>query len=286
MLGEFSRLVFESLLELPQAEVCGVITTGGMPVSGQPDGDLPVQVARQPHIGELAEQRGLPWKHVDQLNNWDTADWVTARSPDLILIACFSHYIPSSIYQIPELGGFNLHPSLLPGYRGPMPMFWQFRNAEPVFGVTLYKLADQLDAGPVLLQAANKLVPGCTGLQMNEQLGKLAAILAEKFIVDLPELPVLEQQDDSLASYQGYPTKSDFMLDPNWSAERAYIFMMGTQHWNQEYSVKLNDKQYMVKDVLGFQELGSQDSAFIKTESACSIQFNPGLLQVRSLLQV
>lgn len=283
MLGEFSRLVFESLLDLPQAEICGVISTGGMPATGQHNGDMPVRVSRLPHIGEQAEQRKLPWIHVDQLSNEDTLDWIAARAPDLIMIACFSHTIPSSIYHLPELGSYNLHPSLLPAYRGPMPMFWQFRNAEPVFGVSLHKLVDELDGGPILLQASHKLVPGCTGIQMNIELGKLAAILAEKFIVDLPERPVLQEQDDSLASYQGYPTASDFMLDANWSAKRACIFMMGTQHWNQAYSINLNGENYEVDEALDFQEFDRQASAVIETASAYSIQFKQGLLRVRKL---
>ncbi|HED17476.1 MAG TPA: hypothetical protein ENI64_11765 [Gammaproteobacteria bacterium] len=244
MLGEFSRQVLESLLAMPQAEICGVISTGGMPATGHFDGDLPVKISCMPHIGELAEQGNLPWRHVDQLSDQNTADWITARTSDLILVACFSYRIPSSIAGLPALGSYNLHPSLLPAYRGPMPMFWQFRNAETVFGVTLHKLADKLDVGPVLLQASHKLVPGCTGIQMNKELGILAATLAEKFIAELPELPTLQDQDESLASYQGYPTAHDFMLNAKWSAKRAYIFMKGTQHWNQTYSISLNDEQY------------------------------------------
>lgn len=283
MLGEFSRLVFESLLNMPQVEVCGVISTGGMPATGHSDGDMPVQVSRLPHIGEQAEQRNLPWKHVDDLSSWDTADWITARAPNLILVACFSHYLPSSIYHLPELGSYNLHPSLLPAYRGPMPMFWQFRNAEPVFGVSLHKLADKLDGGPVLLQASHKLVPGCTGIQMNNELGKLAATLAEIFIADLPGLPVLQEQDESLASYQGYPTTSDFILAPDGPAKRAYIFMKGTQHWNQTYSISLNNEQYEVDEALDFQESGVQDGAIVETTSGFSIRFGQGLLRVRKL---
>jgi len=282
MLGEFTRLVFESLLDSSHAEICGVITTGGMPATGRADGDMPVEVSRLPHVGELAEQKQLPWKHVDEFSEQE-ADWIQSQAPDLILIACFSHFIPSSIYQLPELGSYNLHPSLLPAYRGPMPMFWQFRNAEPVFGVTLYKLGDELDAGPILLQADHKLVPGCTGLEMNTHLGELAALLTDNFIVNLADQQILQEQDDSLASYQGYPTVSDFSLDLSWSAERAYIFMLGTRHWNQVYTIHIDNDNYEIDDALDFQEHSSQASAIIETESGFTIQFKQGLLSVRKM---
>jgi len=286
MLGEFSRLVFEALLNLPKVEICGVISTGGMPATGQADGDMPVRVSRLSHIGELAEQRDLPWLHVDHLSSPETVDWITGRNPSLILVACFSHCIPSSIHQLPELGSYNLHPSLLPAYRGPMPMFWQFRSAEPVFGVTLHKLVNKLDGGQIILQASHKLVPGCTGMQMNQELGKLAAILAEKLVAELPELPVLQEQDEGLASYQGYPDIHDFILNADWSAKRAYIFMMGTQHWNQAYSIKLNGETCEINEALDFQATGVQDSPVVETESAYSIQFAQGLLIVRKMRNI
>jgi len=286
MLGEFSRLVFESLLDLSQVEVCGVISTGGMPATGQSSGDMPVRVARLSHIGEQAEQNNIPWLHVDHLSSPETVDWIAERAPNLILVACFSHYIPSSIYQFPELGSYNLHPSLLPAYRGPMPMFWQFRNAEPFFGVSLHKLADKLDGGQILLQANHKLVPGCTGIQMNKELGGLAAILVEKFLAGLPECPVLQEQDESLASYQGYPATPDFMLNEDWPAKRAYIFMMGTQHWNQAYSISLNGETYEVDGALGFQESGLQGSPTVETKSAYSIRFAQGALSVRKMRKI
>lgn len=286
MLGEFSRLVFESLTDLRQIKICGVISTGGQPAAGQKNADMPVQVSRMPHIGDLAEDRNLPWIHIDQPGNHVTLDWITAREPDLILVACFSHYIPPSVHHLPRLGCYNLHPSLLPAYRGPMPMFWQFRNAESSFGVTLHQLVDKLDSGPIILQADHKLVPGCTGIQMNKELGELAAMLAVKFIIGLPELPVLQQQDESLASYQGYPTVSDFMLDENWPAKRAYIFMCGTQHWNQSYTIRLHGETYEIDEALDLHESGTQTSAIIEKESGYSIQFKQGLLHVRKLRKV
>ena len=283
MLGEFSRLVFESLFDLPQAEVCGVISTGGLPVTGNSNGDLPVKVSRLAHIGEQANDRKLPWLHVDNFNNKDTLEWISQRSPDLILIACFSYYIPAAIHNLPALGSYNLHPSLLPAYRGPMPMFWQFRNAETSFGVTLHRLVDKLDRGPIALQASHNLVPGCSGLQMNKELGMLAASLAREFIADLPELPVLREQDDSQASYQSYPVASDFVLDANATARQAFIFMRGTQHWNQAYSIKLDGSMYEIDEAVDYQESGSQASAIVETASGYSVRFGQGVLRVRKL---
>ena len=52
---------------------------------------------------------------------------LAALAPDVILVACFSLILAAELLQAPRLGCFNLHPSLLPGYRGPAPLFWQWR---------------------------------------------------------------------------------------------------------------------------------------------------------------
>ncbi len=286
MLGEFSRLVFESLLEFPDAEIAGVITAGHKLASGSRKGDLPVRLAGPFHVADLARGRGLPCLHVDNLKGSETLEWISGLSFDMILVACFSHYIPSTIYQLPKLGSFNLHPSLLPAYRGPMPMFWQFRHAEQEFGVTLHQIIDTMDGGPIALQDTHKLVPGCTGLQMNQELGSIAAGLAREFISALPDKLRLTQQDESLASYQGYPAPSDFSLDINSTARDAYIFMKGTQHWNQVYSIKLGNQVFEIDRAIEFRENERQSSELINMKRGYSIQFRQGLLHVRELRKV
>lgn len=71
---------------------------------------------------------------------------------DIILIACFGHKIPARIWQKMKLPCWNLHPSLLPAYRGPDPLYWQLNNHEPDTGLTLHEVIGDIDAGDILAQ--------------------------------------------------------------------------------------------------------------------------------------
>ncbi|WP_207229373.1 methionyl-tRNA formyltransferase [Ktedonosporobacter rubrisoli] len=73
-------------------------------------------------------------------------------SPDLILVAGFPRKFPPALLDVPRLGCVNWHPSLLPRYRGPEPIFWQFMNGETQTGITFHRMDADIDTGPILVQ--------------------------------------------------------------------------------------------------------------------------------------
>lgn len=72
--------------------------------------------------------------------------------PDLALCAGFPWKIPAEALEVPRLGVVNFHPSLLPRYRGPIPVGWAIRNGDSEIGVTFHRMAAELDTGPILSQ--------------------------------------------------------------------------------------------------------------------------------------
>src|SRR5512146_3112378 len=60
--------------------------------------------------------------------------------PDLILVTGFPRLLPPAVLALPRLGCVNVHPALLPAYRGPDPIFWQFYNGEPGLGLTIHRM--------------------------------------------------------------------------------------------------------------------------------------------------
>src|SRR5262249_42819339 len=71
---------------------------------------------------------------------------------DLILVQMFPRRLPASVLAIPRLGCVNVHPSLLPRYRGPNPVSWQLYNGETEIGITCHRMDASFDTGPILLQ--------------------------------------------------------------------------------------------------------------------------------------
>ena len=74
--------------------------------------------------------------------------------PDLIFTTGFSWKLPPELLALPRLGSVNAHPSLLPRYRGPNPLYWHFINDEAQGGLTMHRMDTEFDTGPILVQRA------------------------------------------------------------------------------------------------------------------------------------
>ena len=125
-------------------------------------------------------------------------------APDIVLCAGFPWKIPPDALAVPPLGVVNFHPSMLPRYRGPTPVAWAIRNGETEIGVTLHRMAPDLDAGPILAQA-----PLALGDEWSwDELGpRIAAVVAEILPVALERAEQGDPgdpQDESAAEYQSF----------------------------------------------------------------------------------
>lgn len=86
-------------------------------------------------------------------------EWVRKREMDLVIVANFSRILARPLLETPANGCLNVHPSLLPKYRGPHPLYWALANREHVTGVTVHEVTERIDAGPVILQRPVRIEP-------------------------------------------------------------------------------------------------------------------------------
>jgi hypothetical protein len=143
----------------------------GRPAAGGLGGQLRKRLARSgPRVlPYLALGFGLPTSRrfpggvaVRDVNGAETAAALDAARPDLIVTLHFDQILSSATIARARLGGVNLHPSLLPRHRGPVPAFWGL--LEGGTGVTLHRLAPRIDAGEIIGQRAVALPPGVSAL--------------------------------------------------------------------------------------------------------------------------
>ncbi len=87
------------------------------------------------------------------------AGMLRTLEPDLIFTTGFSWKFPSELLALPRLGAVNAHPSLLPRYRGPNPLFWHFMNNEAQGGLTMHRMDADFDTGNILVQRAIEIAP-------------------------------------------------------------------------------------------------------------------------------
>lgn len=120
---------------------------------------------------------------------------------DLLLVATFHKIIAQSTYGLAR-HAINLHPSLLPKYRGPVPFYWVLANREKETGITAHKLTERMDAGDIYGQWKLPIASGETEGSLRRRLAELAAVAAVE-IVQLIERGALVgvPQDEAQATY-------------------------------------------------------------------------------------
>jgi len=174
---------------------------------------------------------------------------------DIILVSCYARKIPNEIIEVAKIGCFNIHPSLLPKYRGPSPLFWQFRNGEEKFGVTIHRVTENFDQGNIVAQQSITMPDGVSKEDASNLLAKLAVKIILKALPLLQEGTVKEvKQDEAVASYQSYSQKQDYSVSTSWSAKHLYNFIRANIREGITFPCEVAGKVYELIDVVSFQD--------------------------------
>ena len=149
-------------------------------------------------------------------------DALNLLAPDVVVVAAYGLFLPTAMLDLPRLGCLNIHPSLLPRHRGPSPVATAIFDGDARTGVTVIRLDDEMDHGPIVAQRE-------TTIGQDETAGALTARLfrmgAELLLQTLPGwdrgdvVPVA--QDESLATVTRQLTKQDGEID--WPRPAEYI---------------------------------------------------------------
>lgn len=134
------------------------------------------------------------------------AAMLAGYQPDLLLVFGCNWRLPRAALELPRLGALNVHPSALPKYRGPSPVPWAIRNGDPVMGLTVHRMTERIDAGPVLAQVTDIPIPQMVTSRdvwslIKAALPDLLAQAIEAVARGDPGTP----QDENEATYAGFP---------------------------------------------------------------------------------
>lgn len=113
-------------------------------------------------VAAAAKARGLVPAMTADVNGAAAHAMLAALRPDLIVTCHFDQILSAETIALARLGGINLHPSLLPKHRGPMPCFWAAAEGASRFGVTVHRLVPRIDAGAILAQRAVAVPAGAS----------------------------------------------------------------------------------------------------------------------------
>jgi len=142
---------------------------------------------------------------------------------DFCLLYAYGKKIPKELLDKPRLGFINIHPSLLPKYRGPSPIAYPLINGDQKTGVTLIKMDDQIDHGPIIAQEELEILPTDKRPDLEKKLTKLAFNMFRKFVAGVVEegLPTTRRSwgypSASRASAGGNPRQAPRLISQNHS---------------------------------------------------------------------
>lgn len=189
------------MLHAENYQITGVITQPDRP---QGRG----QVTNPPAVKILAQKFGLPVYQPNSIKEQAFFELAKELNPEIIVVAAFGQILPKHILDIPRLGCLNIHPSLLPKYRGAAPINWTLIKGEAKTGVTIMMMDEGMDSGAILEQEETFVDPSENYGHLHDRLARLGAILLMKVIEQiLSGTAQPHPQDSSLATFAPRLTK-------------------------------------------------------------------------------
>jgi len=209
----FGAIILEGLIKNNYKPAL-VITAPDKPVGRK-------QILTPPLVKIIAQKYKIPVEQPKKVLNYKLQ--ATRMKPDLIIIAAYGEIIPKEILEIPKHGCLNVHPSLLPKYRGPSPIQAVILNGDKETGTTIILIDEKMDHGPII---ANRQLPISDPKITTDELSKELAALSIDLLVEIIPKWIngeikARPQDKSKATYTKIIKKEDGKI--NWKKSAIEI---------------------------------------------------------------
>lgn len=203
---EFGAIILEGLVKNDYKPIL-VITAPDKPVGRK-------QTLTSTPVKKIAKKYNIPVVH--QLEE------IKKIKPDLIIVAAYGQILPKEILEMPKYGCLNVHPSLLPKYRGASPIQTTILNGDKETGVTIILMDEKMDHGPIIAQTKYKIPDDINHKELDSTLAKQGATLLVKTLPKWINGEIeAKAQDEPKATYTKVLKKEDGKID--WSKSAGEI---------------------------------------------------------------
>jgi len=201
-------------------------------------------------VGNLAEQRSLPVIKPDDINSDEVYELLQTLDLQILITASYGGMIGRRLRKMCPYAAVNLHPSLLPRYRGASPIQSALLNGDKISGTSLFRLSARLDAGAVLVKRETPILPGENYSALHDRLAHISTELLVQYLT-APDSECYhpQKQDDSNASYAAKIEKPDTWIDWNLPATqiknkiRALSYSPGAQSSYKNQTIKIMEAE-------------------------------------------
>ena len=237
-----------------------------------------------PPVKKVAIDWGIPVFQPVRLRDADAVAQIACLHPDLIIVAAYGQILPQSVLDIPIRGCINVHPSLLPKYRGASPIASAILSGDEFTGVSIMQMDAGMDTGPVLARAAVRIAPWDTTGSLTGRLSQVAAGLLQEVLVRWVRGEIEPQlQDEAAATCTRQFTKEDGEIDWRQPAADIWRQVRAFNPWPGCYTV-WRGRQLRIIEALPLpgMEAGEAGSvvALAKGTAAFGVQTGKGTLGV------
>ncbi len=216
-----------------QLPVVGVITEPDKPVGRE-------KTITPPAVKIVASEYGIPVYQPE--SNEDLAKILKEISPDYYVVAAYGRILSEEVLKIPPYGGLNIHPSLLPKYRGATPIQAAILGGEKETGVTIMRMDEKMDHGPIVAQTTSEIKDDDTAESLKERLAIEGANLLIKALPGyLGNQKQPQEQNHQKATYIQRLKKEDGLIDWHKPVEYIERQIRAYYPWPKAYTI-LNKK--------------------------------------------
>lgn len=215
------------LVERAAVDVCAVVTQPDRPAGRG-------QTLNEPAVKEAARRLipGVPVLQPEKIRTGDFEATLRALHADLFVVVAYGRILPPSILDLPRLGPWNVHASLLPRWRGAAPIQWSVIAGDAEAGVAIMRMEEGLDTGPVAAMTRTPIAEEETAGTLAIRLAELGA---ELLVTTLPRIldgrVVLTAQDETQVTVARLLRKEDGLLDFTQPAQAVAARARGVDPW-------------------------------------------------------
>ncbi len=239
-----------------------------------------------PPVKQMAAEHGIEVLQPEKASDPFICDRLKRKEPDLIIVLAFGQILRPALLEVPKWGAVNIHASLLPKYRGAAPIQWAILNDEPRTGLTLMRMDEGLDTGPILFQTETQILKDETAGQLHDRLAELAGEMIIEALSAMAQGAIREQpQDNASATYAPKIERPDCVIDWNQKAGKVSALIRALDP-RPGAATRLGDKQIKLfsSRIIDDERLGVVPGRVVKDGGgALLVEAGRGVIEAREI---
>lgn len=250
---EFAKTSLEAIHQ-SHHEVVGVVTVADKASGrGQKINQSPVKI--------FAAENNIPVFQPEKLRNPEFLEELRKLDADVFVVVAF-RMMPKTLFEMPKMGTFNLHASLLPDYRGAAPINYAVINGEEKTGATTFFINEKIDEGNILLQEEIPVLEDENAGSLHDRLMEMGSKLVVKTLDGLAENSIVERPQPEVEhpknAYKIF--KEDTRIDFSKTSKEVHQFILGMSPYPAAFTtLKIGEEEKGLKIYAGKFELSNEE---------------------------